>query len=348
MRLALFGRPGAGKSTTSGMLQLVLNQAGRNVAVVKLAAPLYDIQAAFYQRCGVELRAGQQDGALLNFLGAHVRTTAATFLVDDFARRCRSAQLLGARAIVCDDARPVDLPALRAQGFRTVRISAPPEVRVARRRQRGDRTLGDDAHSTEAGVEEAITDYELINAGSLDELRDQIRMLGRALLDGSASATLPDQSTAIQAERDLIEHATRALRARYREARHQIAAALLASDGQVFVGLHVEATIGRASICAEASALSQARLAGAEDLRVAVAVRHPKSSEVAQAPRVVPPCGLCRELLLDYAPDLRILLPAGASVTSVLLRDLLPHKYIGTKWAGESARAGQEARPRDQ
>ncbi|WP_326681621.1 cytidine deaminase [Streptomyces sp. NBC_01237] len=119
---------------------------------------------------------------------------------------------------------------------------------------------------------------------------------------------------------------------RYVEDRHQIAAALLDADGGVHVGLHLDAMVGRAAVCAEAGALSAVRLVTGAPLLMIAAVRYPKPSESGGA-RIVPPCGLCRELLLDHGPGLHVPVPAhGGTVRLVALSQLLPAKYVGTKW----------------
>jgi len=113
--------------------------------------------------------------------------------------------------------------------------------------------------------------------------------------------------------------------------RHQIAAAVLDADGGVHLGLHLDAMVGRAAACAEPAAVSAARLATKAPLVAVAAVRYPKPSEDGGA-RIVPPCGLCRELLLDHgAPGFAAVIDAGVPAL-VPLADLLPHKYVGTKW----------------
>jgi cytidine deaminase len=120
--------------------------------------------------------------------------------------------------------------------------------------------------------------------------------------------------------------------ARYVESRHQIAAVLVTGDGRIFTGIHLEAMVGRASICAEAVALGKACEAGAKDVRLLVSVRHPKRSEAHTYVRVVPPCGLCRELLLDYGRDLQVVVDDDGVLDLEPMARLLPHKYLGTKW----------------
>lgn len=335
LRIAMFGLPGAGKSTTATLLRHRLEQRGAVPAVVRIAAPLYDVQRAFYERVGTPLAAGEQDGALLNFLGSHFRRTEPGFLLADFRRRCDEALLAGASVLICDDARPVDLDEVAKQGFALVRISAPDALRRARKSGRGDRTSGNDEHPTEAGVLDVEPDHEIVNDGDLDRLG----ALVDSLLDSLESRTRPGDRAPDPQDglRMLALRATQAITPHYAENRHQIGAAILAGDGRVFTGIHVEAMVGRASVCAEAVALGKAREAGATDLRLVLAVRHPKPSEEDRRIRPVPPCGLCRELLLDYGPDIQAVIGTPDGLTAVPMADLLPYKYVGTKWNSPSA-----------
>jgi cytidine deaminase len=117
----------------------------------------------------------------------------------------------------------------------------------------------------------------------------------------------------------------------YVPGRHQIGAAILDDTGEIHLGVHIEAMVGRASICAEAVALGLSRLAGNASLIAVASVRYPKPNE-GDAARLVPPCGLCREVLLDYAPELVAIIDIDGIACRTLLADLLPHKYVGTKW----------------
>lgn len=131
--------------------------------------------------------------------------------------------------------------------------------------------------------------------------------------------------------RRLVHDAYQTIAARYVPERHQIAAALLDAAGTVHLGLHLDAMVGRAAVCAEAGALSAARLVTNAPLIAVAAVRYPKPTESGPA-RIVPPCGLCRELLLDYAPGLLTVITEDGVGRAVPLAGLLPHKYVGTKW----------------
>ncbi|PZG09159.1 cytidine deaminase [Nonomuraea aridisoli] len=131
--------------------------------------------------------------------------------------------------------------------------------------------------------------------------------------------------------RSLAGAAFATIQDRYVQERHQIAAAILDDDGGIHLGLHVDAMVGRAAVCAEAGALSAARLSTHAPLAAVAAVRYPKPREPAQA-RLVPPCGLCRELLLDHAPGLLAVVHDGTALVLTPMAELLPHKYVGTKW----------------
>ncbi|WP_327591364.1 hypothetical protein OHA25_60545 (plasmid) [Nonomuraea sp. NBC_00507] len=148
----------------------------------------------------------------------------------------------------------------------------------------------------------------------------------------STAVTDPASRCPDPVARRLVTEAFTAIRRVYVPERHQIAAAVLA-DGQVYLGLHLDAMVGRAAMCAEPAAVAAARLVTNAPLTAIAAVRYPKPSE-SVGPRIVPPCGLCRELLIDHGgPSMTTVLDHGGTGVLVPLSDLLPHKYIGTKWA---------------
>lgn len=120
----------------------------------------------------------------------------------------------------------------------------------------------------------------------------------------------------------LVQAAEQAVGRRYRYGRHTVAAALRAASGRVFVAVNLDTTVGRAAICAEALALGEAVTAG-ETVELVAAVRHPRPDETG-GPTLVSPCGLCRELLLDYAPAAEVLVPGQGRVA---VQALLPSPY---------------------
>ncbi len=129
------------------------------------------------------------------------------------------------------------------------------------------------------------------------------------------------------ADLELVEAARAVLLKHYRPHWHTVGAALRSRDGRIWTGLHLGATVGRLSVCAEAVALGRAILDGDGTVECAVAVRHPKAEESVREIAIVSPCGACREMLTDFDPAADIILPGPEGPRRVTLRELLPFPY---------------------
>jgi cytidine deaminase len=129
------------------------------------------------------------------------------------------------------------------------------------------------------------------------------------------------------ADHALIGAAHDVLARHYKPFWHTVAAAIRGADGRVWTGLHLGATVGRLSICAEAVALGRALLEGGGNIETIVAVRHPKPEELDRELAVVPPCGACREMFLDHCPDALVIMHGPLGLTKVSARVLLPAPY---------------------
>ena len=103
--------------------------------------------------------------------------------------------------------------------------------------------------------------------------------------------------------------------------RFRVGCALLAADGRVFLGANVENAAYSPTICAERVALPAAVVAGAREFLAMVVV--------GDGPGPCPPCGVCRQVLYEFAPDLDILAVGSDRDMEryVLSRDLLPHGF---------------------
>ena len=100
-----------------------------------------------------------------------------------------------------------------------------------------------------------------------------------------------------------------------------VGAALLCADGTVFTGCNVENAAYGSTICAERTALVKAVSEGRRDdfVRLAVAGR---SEDYCW------PCGSCRQMLYEFAPDLTVLVArGGGGFVTLPLRELLPHGF---------------------
>jgi cytidine deaminase len=125
----------------------------------------------------------------------------------------------------------------------------------------------------------------------------------------------------------LIAAATAVLTRHYRPFWHTVAAAIRSRDGRIWTGLHLGTTVGRLAVCAEAVALGRAVLDGDGTVETAVAVRHPKPDETDRELAVVPPCGACRELILDHAPAALVLVRERGELVKWPIAALLPLPY---------------------
>lgn len=99
-----------------------------------------------------------------------------------------------------------------------------------------------------------------------------------------------------------------------------VGAALVCADGSVAVGCNVENAAYPAGICAERSALSAAVAAGHRNFRVLVVTSN--------ADEPSPPCGLCRQALVEFAPGLDVVSVTRAGARARwTLAELLAHPF---------------------
>ncbi len=129
-------------------------------------------------------------------------------------------------------------------------------------------------------------------------------------------------------DHELIDAATKAIKARYRNDWQEVGAAMRTRDGRVITGVNLDAYVGRGAVCAEAICIGTALTAkGDKGIETIVAVRHPKPGEKGDI-AVVSPCGTCRELIHDYDAKARVIVPNGKKGPTVTtIGDLLPNKY---------------------
>jgi cytidine deaminase len=139
-----------------------------------------------------------------------------------------------------------------------------------------------------------------------------------------------DGVSATKKEVDELEEAIGELITSAREARekayapyskYRVGAALVTKTGDVFIGCNVENATYGATICAERGAIMTMVAAGAKSPVVCVVVTG--GAEPAS------PCGICRQVLAEFADDMLIVMvadgPRGKSVRrDATLASLLP------------------------
>lgn len=145
------------------------------------------------------------------------------------------------------------------------------------------------------------------------------------MLDGLLA--LPGATLLDSGDAELVRAAHETMLRHYRPFWHTVAAALRGRDGRIWTGVHLGATVGRLSICAEAIALGRAILEGDGKIAAIVAVRHPKPEESDRNLAIVSPCGACREMVVDYDDGAMVIVPGPSGPVKVPATALLPLPY---------------------
>lgn len=103
----------------------------------------------------------------------------------------------------------------------------------------------------------------------------------------------------------------------------KVGAALLTQSGEVIGGANVESASYGLTCCAERIALFKALTEGKKKF-VAIAV-------VARCGGGPMPCGACRQLLREYAPEAKVFIADSAGLKTIrefTVRDLLPSAFV--------------------
>lgn len=101
----------------------------------------------------------------------------------------------------------------------------------------------------------------------------------------------------------------------------QVGAALLTADGQIIAGCNVENSAYPAGTCAERVAVGAAVVRGLRTFT------HVVVATAADAP--TPPCGICRQVLQEFAPGCRVIsVTRGGEEAQWDLAELLPSPFL--------------------
>ncbi|MFJ4466959.1 cytidine deaminase [Streptomyces sp. NPDC089424] len=130
-------------------------------------------------------------------------------------------------------------------------------------------------------------------------------------------------------DQELVRAAADVARTRCRGDNHTVAAAARARDGRIVTAVNAYHFTG--GPCAEMVVIGAAAAQGVQELDTIVAVGDRDRG-------VLPPCGRCRQVLLDYFPGLGVVVGRGDRLRTVPISDLLPESYV---WADHQLDAGQ-------
>lgn len=102
--------------------------------------------------------------------------------------------------------------------------------------------------------------------------------------------------------------------------RFRVGAALLGTDGSITVGVNVENAAYPSGICAERGAIGGAVANGVRTFRALVIAT--------EADEPTPPCGMCRQVLQEFAPQLLIVSVTRAGARAQwTLDELFPRAF---------------------
>lgn len=143
-----------------------------------------------------------------------------------------------------------------------------------------------------------------------DEKAKMRRMEEKALNEAGFNRVTDDE---------LVKMAMDALRFSYSPYSHyRVGAALLSQSGRVFTGCNIENASYGATNCAERTALFKAVSEGERHFSV-IAIAAEKSAPW--------PCGICRQALNEFTPDLRVIVSWPEGRAEKTLRELLPEGF---------------------
>ncbi len=119
----------------------------------------------------------------------------------------------------------------------------------------------------------------------------------------------------------LVKHAKAAKKKSYSPySKFRVGAALLTSKGKLFTGCNIEISTYALTLCAERTAIFKARSEGYETFS-AIAIATDEAE-------YIPPCGACRQVLMDLAGDIDIILTRKRGKPAVVkLSSLLPMAF---------------------
>lgn len=101
---------------------------------------------------------------------------------------------------------------------------------------------------------------------------------------------------------------------------YKVGASLLTKSGKIFTGCNIENASFGATICAERVAIFKAISEGEKEFEmIAIYVNDEK--------HIPSPCGICRQVMIEFAPNLKLILSNGYDYEIYKLEELLPYPF---------------------
>ena len=152
-----------------------------------------------------------------------------------------------------------------------------------------------------------------------DQDKEQMRAMEEKALNAAGVARVTDE--------ELIALAHQAMKNAYTPySKFNVGACLLSKDGRTFTGCNIENASYGGTNCAERTALFKAISEGAREFTT-IAIATEKA--------LAWPCGICRQVLNEFAPDLRIITVCGDQRGEMTLPQLLPEAFGPNNGTGD-------------
>ena len=117
----------------------------------------------------------------------------------------------------------------------------------------------------------------------------------------------------------MLQQAREAMSMSYSPYSHYaVGACLKCTDGTYYTGCNIENASFGATNCAERTAIFKA---------VSEGKRSFESIAIASAGSEAWPCGICRQVMYEFSPEMRVMITWDGHTAQALLRDLLPHGF---------------------
>jgi cytidine deaminase len=123
----------------------------------------------------------------------------------------------------------------------------------------------------------------------------------------------------------LVAHAIKAREAGFAPySGYKVGAAVMCDDGSIVTGSNVEVACSATGVCAERVAISTAVHQGKKPIEIAI---------VADSETPIPPCGVCRQFMLEFSPLSVIMANMDGQTKRSTAYKLLPLRYERKKRA---------------
>jgi homotetrameric cytidine deaminase len=123
----------------------------------------------------------------------------------------------------------------------------------------------------------------------------------------------------------LVAHAIKAREAGFAPySGYKVGAAVMCDDGSIVTGSNVEVACSATGVCAERVAISTAVHQGKKPIEIAI---------VADSETPIPPCGICRQFMLEFSPLSVIMANMDGQTKRSTAYKLLPLRYERKKRA---------------